>query len=161
MLGLLADLLGELALAGLQRRLARDVELARRISSESPTPTTSRGWRVSHTCVSSTGRIPTAPGCQTFSRVTSSPSAWRKRSRPTVMILPSHCFSLPMRSKLIGGLLEQRDRDLQHALERVDADALVGSWLRSVPFARFMHGNPAAMNALASDPPPVTIGLGS
>ena len=34
-----------------------------------------------------------------------------------------------------------------------------GSWLRSVPLARFMHGNPAALNALASDPPPVTISL--
>src|SRR5947209_19178263 len=33
----------------------------------------------------------------------------------------------------------------------------VGSWLRSVPLARFVHGKPAASNALASDPPPVTM----
>ena len=37
----------------------------------------------------------------------------------------------------------------------------VASWLRSVPLARLMHGKPAAWSALASDPPPVWIRRGS
>ena len=37
----------------------------------------------------------------------------------------------------------------------------VGSWLRSVPLARFTHWNPATSSALASEPPPVTIRRGS
>jgi hypothetical protein len=37
----------------------------------------------------------------------------------------------------------------------------VGSWLRSVPSARFTHGKPADYNEFASDAPPVTIGCGS
>ena len=32
-----------------------------------------------------------------------------------------------------------------------------GSWLRSVPLARFTHSKPAALNALASEPPPVSM----
>src|SRR5215210_6734977 len=37
----------------------------------------------------------------------------------------------------------------------------VGSWLRSVPLARCTHGNPATSSALASDPPPVTMRRGA
>src|SRR5215208_4839984 len=37
----------------------------------------------------------------------------------------------------------------------------VGSWLRSVPLARFTHGKPPASRALASEPPPVAIRRGS
>ena len=37
----------------------------------------------------------------------------------------------------------------------------VGSWLRSVPLARFTHGRPAASSALASEPPPLAICRGS
>ena len=37
----------------------------------------------------------------------------------------------------------------------------VGSWLRSVPLARFTHWNPATSSTLASEPPPVTIRRGS
>jgi hypothetical protein len=36
----------------------------------------------------------------------------------------------------------------------------VGSWLRSVPLARFVHAKPAASSALASEPPPVRIRFG-
>src|SRR4051794_31936132 len=37
----------------------------------------------------------------------------------------------------------------------------VGSWLRSVPLARFTHVKPPASSTFASDPPPVTIRFGS
>ncbi len=37
----------------------------------------------------------------------------------------------------------------------------VGSWLRSVPLARLVHGKPWASSALASEPPPVRIRRGS
>ena len=37
----------------------------------------------------------------------------------------------------------------------------VGSWLRSVPLARFVTGRPWASRAFASDPPPVTMRLGA
>ena len=37
----------------------------------------------------------------------------------------------------------------------------VGSWLRSVPLATLVQGNPAASSALASDAPPVTIRRGA
>ena len=37
----------------------------------------------------------------------------------------------------------------------------VGSWLRSVPFARQMQAKPDACSALASDPPPLAIRRGS
>ena len=75
---LLADLLGELALGGLERRLAGHVELAgrdlrARRQRRRPRAAGASARRAS----SSSARIPTAPGCQTFSRVTSAPSACR------------------------------------------------------------------------------------
>ena len=58
-------------------------------------------------------------------------------------------------------LVEQRERDLEHLLERGALTRSPGSWLRSVPLARFTQSNPCAISALASEPPPLAIRCGS
>ena len=90
MLGRLADLLGELALGGLERLLALDVELAggdleQVRARRSPRAAGGRGRGRS----SSWATTPTAPLWRTISRSASSPSSWRKVSSATVKILPS------------------------------------------------------------------------
>ena len=81
----LADLLGQLALRGVAARGSPSTSsLPAGISSSACSPAASRGWRTSHTCSSSWATTPTAPGCATTSRSTSSPSSWRKRSTRTL-----------------------------------------------------------------------------
>src|SRR5215207_2851938 len=106
-------------------------------SSRSGSPVASRGWRTSQIRSPSWATIATAPGWTTHWRVTSPPSSWRNRPSQTWMNLPSKTVRASKRSKreLIAracwqarsdrrGLVEQREADVEHALERDDAHAL-------------------------------------
>ena len=108
LLGLLADLLGELALAACSGVSPSSSSLPAGTSSSRGSPTASRGWRTSHTRSSSQATTPTAPGWPTTSRSTSSPSSSRQRSRRTTA----------MRALPHGLALEALERHARHPSRR-------------------------------------------
>ena len=106
--------------------------------------------------------ITTAPGCAMYSRLTSSPSSWRKVSTRTVAIIPSYTVSPPVRSKATEALYPAAAWTMPSFTSSIVSSAhsvtdSSGWWLRSVPLATFSTGRPAAMNAFASLPPPVVM----
>ena len=55
----------------------------------------------------------------------------------------------------------QRERDVEHPLERLYGDALAGLVVSFGPFARFTTGRPRATSAFASEAPPLATRTGS
>src|SRR3954447_13122831 len=163
--GGLADLLGELALGGVERRLALDVELARR-------------------------QLEQVGGADRLARLADEVDALAVVGHDADRALVPHDLArdlLPVlvaerlradrdELALVAGLpaggLEARAHAAAASSSRAKATSSmpssaatetrsVGSWLRSVPLARLTHGSPAASSALASEPPPVRIRRGS
>ena len=165
--GLLADLLGELALGRLERVLALLVELAGgdlqqvgdadRLARLADEPSARRRRA---------RRSPTAPGWVTISRLTSAPSSWRNVPRSTLKNLPSKMVSCGDALEAWSSCGRRFLEEGENPMSSIDSSAYcvtrsVGSWLCSVPLATFTHGMPAASKTLASDAPPVAIRLGS
>ena len=127
--GLLADLLGELALGGLQRVLALLVELAGgdleqvgdadRLARLADEPEL---VAVEHDDADRAGVV------DELADSTSAPSSWRNVPRSTLKNLPSKIVSVrdafEAWSSCRRGLLEQGEADVEHRLERGDGDAL-------------------------------------
>src|SRR3954467_14688745 len=160
----LADLLRELALGGVERRLALDVELARR-------------------------QLEQVGGADGLARLAHEGDEIAVAGRGAGRALVPHDLARDLLAVLVAERL-RADRDELALVPGLPAGGLearahaaassskakatssmpssaatetrsVGSWLRSVPLARLTHGSPAASSALASEPPPVTIRRGS
>src|SRR4051794_20108854 len=163
--GGLADLLGKLALRGRQRLLALDVELAGRELEQ-------------------VGRA------DRLSRLAHEPDRLAVVAAPpdgalVVDDLPRRLVAVLVAERLLAdgedlalvarlglGLLEARAHTTAASSSSASATSSmpssaatatrsVGSWLRSVPLARFTHEKPPASSTFASDPPPVTMRRGS
>ena len=143
-------------------------------SSRSGSPIASRGWRTSQTCSPSWATIPTEPGCDDpLARhllavlVAERALADVDDRRPRRPCAPPgarsgsscgghHRCRTPPRPRRAA-----RGRRPACPPARTTPTRSVGSWLCSVPLARLTHSMPWTASALASDPPPVTIRLGS
>src|SRR5215213_7803105 len=164
-LGGLADLLGELALGRRERLLPLHVELARGQLEQVGQP--DRLARLAHE-VDALAVVGDDPdGALVADDV----------ARDLVAVLVAERLrpdgeDLPLVLRLAAERLEARRHTAAASSRRASATSSmsssaatatrsVGSWLRSVPLARFTQESPETSSALASDPPPVTMRRGS
>src|SRR3954447_23495410 len=160
----LADLLGELALRGVERRLALDVELARRQLEQ--VGRADRLARLAHE-VDALAVVRHDPDRALVAHDLA-------RDLLPVLVsegLRAHREDLALVLRLAVDRLEARGHvaassSSARATSSMPSSAAtetrsVGSWLRSVPLARFTQGRPMASSALASEPPPVAMRRGS
>src|SRR5829696_9144591 len=163
--GRLADLLRELPLGGRQRLLALDVELAGRELEQ--VGLADRLARLAH----EPDRLPVVADHADRAPVADDLA---RRLLPVLVAerLLADGEDLALVAGLRAGGLEARAHTSAAASSREKATSSmpssaatatrsVGSWLCSVPLARFTHGKPLASRTLASEPPPVTIRFGS
>ena len=153
--GLLADLLGQLALAGLERRLARHVELAGRDLERRRLPgRLARLARQPHVLVVERQHADRARVPDLLARHLASPSAMAvaARRRPARSCPPT-ATSLARRDSICAARsadASPRSRPAPRSTSAIATSSIpssastltrsVGSWLRSVPLARLRHG---------------------
>ena len=171
----LADLLGQLALAALQRALALLVELARRQLEQ--VRIAGRLARLAHQPdmlgVVGDDRRP-IPGGTTHWRVDLLAVLVAERALADVDDRPlehgarlqaletrAHGAGMLARGSHRGGLVEQREADVEHPLQRDDAHALGRLVVVLGAVGQVDALDSLSPSALASEPPPVTILLGS
>src|SRR3954453_4368944 len=161
----LADLLRELALGGVERRLALDVELARRQLEQ--VGGADGLARLAHevdalAVVGDDGDRALVPHDLARDLLAVLVAERLRADRDELALVPG----------LPAGGLEARAHAAAASSSKAKATSSmpssaatetrsVGSWLRSVPLARLTHGSPAASSALASEPPPVRVRRGS